>query len=264
MLHISINMFFSCRFFTRNRPVYGAKTAKQRGKNKKSICARVLCYEKKYKQKQIVRSPSHGVFRVRVGGRTFRMLEKDDTKVDQSEISTDQTTDSSRIKNGSFEFDTEKETTPIVTSPKNWSRSSVLTSKAASGVVDTETSAWDKLTKSGNITPTSESEAAEKWADMNTYDRLQYIKKWKDANKNKSVDDLKFYKNHYNISADDIPSSDVNPGTHYAEGSDEAKKNSKVLMIHNQYSSSSGTAQTSPPPLRSPSPRVQARSFPYG
>lgn len=78
---------------------------------------------------------------------------------------------------------------------------------------------------------------------MNTYDRLQYIKKWKDANKNKSVDDLKFYKNHYNISADDIPSSDVNPGTHYAEGSDEAKKNSKVLMIHNQYSSSSGTAQ---------------------
>ena len=69
-------MFFSCRFFTRNRPVYGAKTAKQRGKNKKSICARVLCYEKKYKQKQIVRSPSHGVFRVRVGGRTFRMLEK--------------------------------------------------------------------------------------------------------------------------------------------------------------------------------------------
>lgn len=168
---------------------------------------------------------------------------KDDTKVDQSEISTDQTTDSSRIKNGSFEFDTEKETTPIVTSPKNWSRSSVLTSKAASGVVDTETSAWDKLTKSGNITPTSESEAAEKWADMNTYDRLQYIKKWKDANKNKSVDDLKFYKNHYNISADDIPSADVNPGTHYAEGSDEAKKNSKVLMIHNQYSSSSGTAQ---------------------
>lgn len=189
---------------------------------------------------------------------------KDDTKVDQSEISTDQTTDSSRIKNGSFEFDTEKETTPIVTSPKNWSRSSVLTSKAASGVVDTESSAWDKLTKSGNITPTSESEAAEKWADMNTYDRLQYIKKWKDANKNKSVDDLKFYKNHYNISADDIPSADVNPGTHYAEGSDEAKKNSKVLMIHNQYSSSSGTAQTSPPPLRSPSPRVQAQSFPYG
>ena len=45
---------------------------------------------------------------------------KDDTKVDQSEISTDQTTDSSRIKNGSFEFDTEKETTPLVTSPKNW------------------------------------------------------------------------------------------------------------------------------------------------
>ena len=57
------------------------------------------------------------------------------------------------------------------------------------------------------------------------------------------MDDLKFYKNHYNISADDIPSADVNPGTHYAEGSDEAKKNSKVLMIHNQYSSSSGTAQ---------------------
>ena len=76
MLHISINMFFSCRFFTRNRPVYGAKTAKQRGKNKKSICARVLCYEKKYKQKQIVRSPSHGVFRVRVWDRPNSYDEK--------------------------------------------------------------------------------------------------------------------------------------------------------------------------------------------
>lgn len=168
----------------------------------------------------------------------------DKTKVDQSEISTDQTTDVSRIKNGSFEFDAAKETTPIVTSPKSWSRSSVLTSKAASGVIDTETSAWDKLTKTGGITPANESEAESKWSEMNVYDRLQYIKTWKEANKNKSVDDLKFYKDHYNISADDIPANDVNPGTHYTESDVAAGKNTKVLMIRNKYTSSSGTAQS--------------------
>ena len=164
-------------------------------------------------------------------------------EVDQSEISTDQTTDVSRIKNGSFEFDAAKETTPIVTSPKSWSRSSVLTSKAASGVIDTENAAWDKLTKTGNITPANETEAENKWAEMNAYDRLQYIKSWKEANKNKSVDELTFYKDHYNISADDIPDNDVNPGTHYKEGDETATKNTKVLMIHNKYTSSSGTAQ---------------------
>ena len=168
----------------------------------------------------------------------------DKTKVDQSEISTDQTTDVSRIKNGSFEFDAAKETTPIVTSPKSWSRSSVLTSKAASGVIDTETSAWDKLTKTGGITPANESEAESKWSEMNVYDRLQYIKTWKESNKNKSVDDLKFYKDHYNISADDIPANDVNPGTHYTESDVAAGKNTKVLMIRNKYTSSSGTAQS--------------------
>lgn len=168
----------------------------------------------------------------------------DKTKVDQSEISTDQTTDVSRIKNGSFEFDAAKETTPIVTSPKSWSRSSVLTSKAASGVIDTETSAWDKLTKTGGITPANESEAESKWSEMNVYDRLQYIKTWKESNKNKSVDDLKFYKDHYNISADDIPANNVNPGTHYTESDVAAGKNTKVLMIRNKYTSSSGTAQS--------------------
>ena len=168
----------------------------------------------------------------------------DKPKVDQSEISTDQTTDVSRIKNGSFEFDAAKETTPIVTSPKSWSRSSVLTSKAASGVIDTESSAWDKLTKTGGITPANESEAESKWSEMNVYDRLQYIKTWKEANKNKSVDDLKFYKDHYNISADDIPANDVNPGTHYTESDAAAGKNTKVLMFRNKYTSSSGTAQS--------------------
>ena len=167
-----------------------------------------------------------------------------DSDVDQSEISTDQTTDSSRIKNGSFEFDANKDTTPIVTSPKSWSRSSVLTSKAASGVIDTASDAWDKLTKTGGITPANETEAENKWADMNTYDRLQFIKTWKEENKNKSVDDLKFYEDHYNISADDIPDNDVNPGTHYEESDAAASKNTKVLMIHNKYTSSSGTAQS--------------------
>ena len=170
-----------------------------------------------------------------------------DSSVDQSEISSDQTTDNARIKNGSFEFDSDKETTPIVTSPKSWSRTSVLTSKAASGVVSTDPEKWDDLTKSkigeDNL-PKTEADAAAKWSEMNTYDRLKYLKAWKDdsANKNKNATDLEFYEDQYNVSADDIPDADVNPGTHYAEGEVGADKNKKVLMIHNSYSTAVGTA----------------------
>lgn len=169
----------------------------------------------------------------------------DSSEVDQSEISSSQTADNSRIKNGGFESDTEKASAPIVTSPKSWSKSSQVSSKTASGVIDTKAEAWDSLTKTGNVSPANETEAAEKWADMNAYDRLQYIKNWKKANSDKKVDDLEFYTDQYNISADDIPDADVNPGTHYAASEAGADKNSKVLMIHNAVSSTSsiGAAQ---------------------
>ena len=169
----------------------------------------------------------------------------DTTQVDQSEVSSNQTADSSRIKNGGFESDTEKASAPIVTSPKSWSKSSQVSSKTASGIIDTKAEAWDSLTKTGNVSPANETEAAEKWADMNAYDRLQYIKNWKAANSGKDLDDLEFYTEQYNISADDIPDADVNPGTHYAEGAAGADKNTKVLMIHNAVSSTSsiGAAQ---------------------
>ena len=42
----------------------------------------------------------------------------DKTNVDQSEISSDSSSDSSKVKNGNFEFDSKKDNTPIVTSPK--------------------------------------------------------------------------------------------------------------------------------------------------
>ena len=171
--------------------------------------------------------------------------ETETTEVDQSEISSSQTADNSRIKNGGFESDTEKASAPIVTSPKSWSKSSQVSSKTASGIIDTKAEAWDSLTKTGNVSPANETEAAEKWADMNAYDRLQYIKNWKEANSGKDVDDLEFYTDQYNISADDIPDADVNPGTHYAENEAGADKNTKVLMIHNAVSSTSsiGAAQ---------------------
>lgn len=170
---------------------------------------------------------------------------EDASEVDQSEISSSQTADNSRIKNGGFESDTAKDSAPIITSPKSWSKSSQVSSKTASGVIDTKSEAWDSLTKTGNVSPANETEAAEKWAEMNAYDRLQYIKNWKDANSGKDVDDLEFYTDKYNISADDIPEADVNPGTHYAGGEAGADKNTRVLMIHNAVSSTSaiGAAQ---------------------
>ena len=167
----------------------------------------------------------------------------DKTNVDQSEISSDSSSDSSKVKNGNFEFDSKKDNTPIVTSPKSWSLSSSLTSKTASGVIDTDADAWKKLTETGGNNPMTEAEAEAQWKSMNAYDRLNYIKRWKENNKNKKVDDLKFYKDHYNISFDDIPDADVNPGTHYAEG-DAAANQKRVLMIHNTYSTGThGTAQ---------------------
>lgn len=163
--------------------------------------------------------------------------------VDQSEISSDSTSDSSKVKNGNFEFDSKKDTTPIVTSPKSWSLSSTLTSKTASGVIDTASDKWDDLTKSGGITPTTEAEAEKQWENMNTYDRLDYIARWKKDNSDSSVDKLEFYEDHYNISFSDIPDADVNPGTHYASD-DAAAKQTRVLMIHNSYSTGThGTAQ---------------------
>lgn len=170
--------------------------------------------------------------------------EETTSEVDQSEISSNQTADNAHIKNGGFESDTDKETAPIVTSPKSWSKSSQVSSKTASGIIDTKAEAWNSLTKTGNVSPANETEAAEKWADMNAYDRLQYIKDWKEANSGKDVDDLKFYTDRYNISADDIPDAD-NPGTHYAASEAGADKNTKVLMIHNSASSDSsiGAAQ---------------------
>lgn len=170
--------------------------------------------------------------------------EETTSEVDQSEISSNQTADNAHIKNGGFESDTDKETAPIVTSPKSWSKSSQVSSKTASGIIDTKAEAWNSLTKTGNITPANETEAAEKWADMNAYDRLQYLKDWKEANSGKDLDDLEFYTDRYNISADDIPDAD-NPGTHYAASEAGADKNTKVLMIHNSASSNSsiGAAQ---------------------
>lgn len=164
----------------------------------------------------------------------------DKTNVDQTEISSDTTNDTSSVKNGNFEFDQKKDTTPIVISPKSWSLSSTLTSKAASGVVSTDTEDWKNLTQSGGIVVANAEEAKEKWDDMNVYDRLKWLKDWKDSNKDASYDDLDFYTDRYNITFDDLPDADVNPGTHYAEGETGADQK-RVLMIHNSYSSSTGT-----------------------
>ncbi len=163
--------------------------------------------------------------------------------------------DDGEIKNAGFENDTLKDSTIIGTSVTNWSRAvnstgsgSALSSKSASGVIDTADSAWNTLTKNNvsDIDKLTEAQAQSKWADMSIRDKLEFYEAWEDADSDNDADDLSFYES-FNIDAEDLPEANMaNPRTHdWKEG--ETNDNTKILMIHNEYSSSSyksvGTAQ---------------------
>ncbi len=178
------------------------------------------------------------------------------------------------ITNGDFEtFDDKDGLNPIVTSVTGWTRSvnsatsgTALSSKAASGIIDTADDAWADLTTTKltgtNPSALTEEQAKEKWSTMSTRDKLEYYAAWKKANSNgKIAEKLDFYES-FNIDDEDLPlnvseagekTAIANPRTHdydpnKAVAEDEyGKTNTKVLMLHNEYSNSSysdlGTAQ---------------------
>ena len=168
--------------------------------------------------------------------------EEDDNKDPETETEdTSADKDNARLTNGSFEFyDDNDGKNLIITSPSSWSRSNAsggVTSKSASGIINTESSAWKNLTQSSDLSYATVEDAEKNWDKLTAKDKLAFYEDQKDE------DELDFYEN-FNIDSEDLPTCD-NPGTHYAADSAEAADNTNVLMIHNNYNVSGkyGTAQ---------------------
>ena len=180
-----------------------------------------------------------------------------DDVTDSSSSSEDTTTedvsttvnDDGLIQNADFKIGTDsedKDLTPIFTSVSNWSRSvnsvssgTALSSKAASGVVNTSADAWNNLTTSKkNVAEMSDEDVKAAWNELSVKDKLEYYELWKEKNSDGTIaEDLEFYE-AFNIDSGDIPTC-KNPGTHYADATD---KDTNVLMIHNEYPESDSTS----------------------
>ena len=199
----------------------------------------------------------------------FASCKDNDDSSSSDDTTTEETTnDDGLVLNADFEtFSNKKGLTPIVTSVTGWTRSvntatsgTALSSKADSGIIDTQDSAWKDLTES-NLTGKKPAdltvdEAKELWDTMSTKDKLEYYKAWKDANPKGDIDeDLSFYEAFNIDTADLLQISDndgnntvqiENPRTHdYVQGQEvtedeNGKTNTKVLMLRNDYSASSG------------------------
>lgn len=165
----------------------------------------------------------------------------DNTEKEEETEDTSAEKDDARLTNGSFEFyDDNNGKNLIITSPSSWSRSNDAggsTSKAASGIVNTEKDAWDNLTTSSNLAHSTADEAKANWDNLTAKDKLEFYETYEDE------DELDFYES-FNIDVDDVPTCE-NPGTHYASTDKNAADNTNVLMIHNDYNVSGkyGTAQ---------------------
>ena len=147
-----------------------------------------------------------------------------------------------------------------------WSRNSAssgtaLESQSASGIIDTQDSAWANFTTTGlpeGKTPATitEEEAEEYWEDMTAKDKVEYYEAWEKANPKGDIEeDLEFYE-ELNVDVDDLLAfksyngekvvNIQNPRTHdYTEGEtvteDEyGKTDTKVLMLRNNHSSANG------------------------
>ncbi len=187
----------------------------------------------------------------------------DDTTADSSESSSSAATsavvDNYVIKNAGFETASESALNPITTSPTGWTRSvssatsgTALASKSASGILDLNVDAWEKLTSSKlealglDLKTATEETVESKWKDLTVRDKLAYYEIWEEANKDKDIKkDLSFYED-FNIDTGDIPEIEWF-STHYATDDTENKDKTKVLMLHNQYpeegTKTIGTAQ---------------------
>lgn len=195
----------------------------------------------------------------------FAACKEEDSSPDskpESSVTESVPTDKRLVKNGDFETftasvfkDGDKNSNVIGTSASNWTRSvnsttsgSALSSKAASGIVDITEKNWETLTQSylGDtlVKDMSVEDAKAKWSTMSIKDKLDFYADYEDRDDDNDAEDLDFYKS-YNIDHEDVPTC-ANPLTHdYKAG--ETQKNTKVLMIHNDYSNSTytniGTAQ---------------------
>ncbi len=178
-----------------------------------------------------------------------------------TESSTDSSTSSTTeevkedglIKNAGFEtFD---EDDAINTSVTGWTKattsitgSNALSSKAASGIIDLDKEAWQNLTGSNvDVSALTEESAKAKWDELTVKDKLAYYDLWKEQNSGKKISEkLDFYES-MNIDSGDIPSLahfDTHDGAAKANESladGEEKKDTKVLMIHNQYPEASSS-----------------------
>ena len=174
---------------------------------------------------------------------------------DETSSTDDKVTESTKktvglVDNADFETATFNDTTPIITSPSGWTRalgsdasgSVRYNSEAASGIIDTSKAAWEDLTKGKveNAAKLSDADAESKWDDMSVYDKLAFYKDWdaREENDDKKLSELSFYQS-FNIDLDDIPAYEANPLTHdYDKATGTEAKDTKVLMIHNEYSTS--------------------------
>ncbi|MBQ2740623.1 MAG: hypothetical protein IJF39_03260 [Clostridia bacterium] len=183
-----------------------------------------------------------------------------DDSSDDTPSTTPTQTDTSRINNGSFEFvDWDDGRNLLITSPTGWTKSthsaasgSAVSSKSASGILNTDDEAWKNFTQSslpeGVSAPKTADEAREYWSQMSAYDKLQFYKAWDDADYDEKVSKQDFYdaeKDNFNVNIKDVPVDKdgeiiQNPGTHTQDGED---KDTNVLMIHNAYTDGQGTAQ---------------------
>lgn len=163
---------------------------------------------------------------------------------DTNKDSTTTQTDTQRIANANFEYFKKNDgKNAIITSIDGWSKSvglsasgdSASSSIRASGIVDTNKSAWENLTAS-SVVLTDENVDAE-WDNSSVFDRLTYYKKY-------SVDSTSDYENYvpYNVTIDDVPSCE-NPGTHDYNATEDRDEDTNVLMLHNYRSDRYGTAQ---------------------
>ncbi|MBR4943068.1 MAG: hypothetical protein IKZ28_03470 [Clostridia bacterium] len=191
------------------------------------------------------------------------------TDSSSTEDTTSDKKDLGEIKNASFSFTKVTDTNAIGTSVTGWTRSvnsaasgTAVSSKSASGVLDTSDDAWKYLTVSNYDKETLESmtdaQAEEAWDNFNAKDKLAYYEIWKarPENKDVSISGEKGFKKYesINIDEDDVPAptfgtgSAQNPKTHTLEEGDTRELDSNILMIHNEYSTSTtsktmGTAQ---------------------
>ncbi len=154
------------------------------------------------------------------------------------------------VDNANFETASFNDTTPIITSPSGWTKtlgsdasgSVRYSSEAASGIIDTSKEAWENLTKGKveNAATLSDADAESKWEEMSVWDKLAFYKDWdkREENDDKKLSSLSFYQS-FNIDFDDIPATEVNPLTHdYDKVNNKEADDTKVLMIHNEYSTS--------------------------